>query len=129
VTSQRYPCSPGSVAAARRFAADAVSDLPSEPRESIVLMVSELATNALLHAASTFELRIEQDSSSVTVVVTDEGGGTPRLRTPDSNQPHGRGLQVVSALATAWGTDDGGGEIGKSVWFRVDVALDGVKPS
>ncbi len=91
-------------------------------------MVSELATNALLHAASAFELSIDRTPSSVTVVVSDEGGGTPKLRMPDSSQPHGRGLQVVSALAADWGTDDGDGDLGKSVWFRVDIVLDEVKP-
>ena len=75
--------------------------------ESLALMLSELATNAVQHAATEFEVAVEliDGGRSVRVSVTDtaEGFPTPEAAAPDA--PRGRGLHIVSSLADDWGVD------------------------
>lgn len=88
----------------------------------IELLTGELVSNAVVHgppdAQVVVGLRI--DSRTVRVSVRDTGGGHPRVRHPEPTAPSGRGLALVEALSTAWGTathPDGG----KTVWFDVEV--------
>lgn len=119
--SQRFEASGRSVGAARRFVADVVADAPADIQESVALMVSELATNALVHAASGFEVAVDRSDFAVLVSVSDRGdGGMPHLRAPSSSQPHGRGLRIVDALSEEWGVVTTRDE-GKLVWFRVGL--------
>jgi len=120
MTSRRsFEASEDAVGAARRFVAESIPDVPNDTRESVSLMVSELATNALLHAASGFEVSVDRTDHSVVVSVGDrDEEGVPRLQAPESNEPHGRGLRVVDALSEEWGVSTAGNE-GKSVWFRI----------
>ncbi len=87
-------------------------------------MVSELATNAVVHAATTFRLSIERTDKLVRVEVLDGGGGHTHLRSPSNGDLHGRGLQLVDALSDQWGTTECG-EQGKTVWFVRRLATDG----
>jgi two-component sensor histidine kinase len=118
---QWFDARPASVSKSRRFAEEATADLAPEFREAIVLMVSELATNALVHATSGFEVRIERDATAVRTTVTDNGDGSPSLSFPDSTEPHGRGLLVVQELSDDWGTTVDPDTPGKAVWFTLDV--------
>ena len=108
-----------SVAASRRFVVDALKDLPDDIRDSAELMMSELATNAVIHAGTGFEVCIERTASLLRVDVTDVGRGEPRLRSPSVNEPHGRGLQIVKQLSDEWGALDDGDHSSKTVWFVV----------
>jgi anti-sigma regulatory factor (Ser/Thr protein kinase) len=120
VISRRiFPKSAASVSAARRFVAATLDNVPSEVVDSVALMVSELATNAVEHAASEFELVVEHDTDRVLVTVSDRGGGRPRARHPQASDPSGRGLQIVGALADEWGECAPTGAWQKSVWFSV----------
>ncbi len=110
-----------SVSASRQFVDEAVADLPSAVRESAVLMISELATNAVVHATTGFEVSVTRAESAVRVEVTDAGSGQPTLRSPSSRDPHGRGLQIVKELSDAWGTSEGPDHSGKTVWFEILV--------
>lgn len=103
---------------ARRFVSQAIADLPGELQDSVNLMVSELATNALVHASSGFTVAIDRSDVAVTVSVTDRGDGTPAMQSPSSNEPHGRGLRIVEALSDDWGIASST-EAGKTVWFRI----------
>jgi anti-sigma regulatory factor (Ser/Thr protein kinase) len=69
-----------SVGASRKFVAKTLADLPEDIREPAVLMMSELATNAVVHALTGFEVCIERSSTQVRVEVADVGEGEPRLR-------------------------------------------------
>jgi len=122
-----FDARPVSVSKSRRFAEEATADLAPDVREAIVLMVSELATNALVHATSGFEVRIERDATSVRTTVTDNGEGMPNISFPGATEPHGRGLQVVQELSDEWGTVDDTDAPGKAVWFSVDVSPDPVR--
>jgi anti-sigma regulatory factor (Ser/Thr protein kinase) len=110
-----------SVGASRRFIGETLADLPQEMQEAITLMVSELATNAIVHALTGFEVCVERDDSNVRVEVADVGGGRPELQAPSANDTHGRGLQIVKSLSDQWGIIEMA-EMGKTVWFM--VALD-----
>ncbi|MFI9361472.1 ATP-binding protein [Kitasatospora sp. NPDC053057] len=92
--------------------------------EDVLLMVSELVTNACLHApGGPRELRLDWDGARLRVEVADASPVMPRL-VPSGNpgRPGGHGLRVVDRLARAWGAgpDDGG----KLVWLEVPSPLD-----
>jgi anti-sigma regulatory factor (Ser/Thr protein kinase) len=124
---RRFEASEGSVGAARRFVAGVMSDAPTEVQDSVSVMVSELSTNALLHASGGFEVAVDRSDLSVAVSVIDRGDGTPVLQSPRFSEPHGRGLRIVAALSDEWGisaTSDG-----KAVWFRLNLQGSGTTAS
>ena len=89
--------------------------------DDTVLIVSELASNAVLHSASKgqfFTVRAEAHASYVWVEVEDLGGPW-NLHTRDDTRPHG--LDVVDALTgpDGWGVD--GDEFGRVVWARLTL--------
>lgn len=86
-------------------------------------MVSELAANCVVHAATDFEISVDRSAGFVRVEVTDAGDGQPAVKWPDPLQPKGRGLQIVSALADQWGVQPSpDGAAGKTVWFTLELA-------
>ena len=116
-----------SVAASRQFVGETVADLPRDVRDAAILMMSELATNAIVHAATGFEVVVDRSVDVLRIAVTDVGGGEPELRTPPSSEPHGRGLQIVKELSDGWGIIDDDDHSGKTVWCT--VRLDRTAPS
>ncbi len=115
---------PGAAAEARR-ALEGLNDiLPSDKLEDVRLLVSELVTNAVLHAGLSPE-------EAITVTVTVQGGlarGEVRDRGPGFEPPHepapkpdlagGWGLYIVDKVADRWGVAYTGS---KSVWFEIDL--------
>lgn len=116
-----------SVAQARRFAREALSDLSEETRETVELLVSELATNCVRHARSDFEITLQLARGKVRVEARDSGTGQPTPRTPEPSEPSGRGLLIIEAMSERWGVIAGAG--GKTVWFEVPAALSAEPPS
>lgn len=110
---------PESVAAARRFVAAQIIDLPVDLQDLAQLCVSELATNCVLHAGTAFTIRVTTADSVVRVEVSDASPNPARPRTPSSTEAHGRGLQIVSRLAHDWGTRPADSAGGKTVWFSL----------
>jgi anti-sigma regulatory factor (Ser/Thr protein kinase) len=106
---------PESVARARRFTEGALGGVSASTVIDVVLMVSELATNAVVHAATTFSLRIDKSEEIIRVEVVDGGSGRVRLQSPSNRDVHGRGLQLVASLSDQWGTREDGQT--KAVWF------------
>lgn len=104
----RLPCEPNAAQRAREALAG-VEDVGSI-RDEALLVVSELATNAVLHsgcsAEDEFELRAERRDAAVRITVTDLGvsGDRPVRRPHDPTTPGGMGLRVVERLAARWGT-------------------------
>jgi len=119
---QSFPGEPTSIGAARRFVASELADV-GDRLDSILLLVSELATNSVLHAASAFRLSIRRTRDEVCVEVCDEGGGSPAQQPYDVEAVSGRGLQIVDALSDEWGVRDQ--PPGKVVWFTVSLAPSG----
>ena len=104
--------------AARDWVSDALDDWGDrERRHAVVLLVSELVTNAVVHARSTVTLQLAVEAGEVHVEVHDESPDRPTTRSQQSDRPGGRGLFLLDSLAAEWGVEPG--EVGKSVWFRI----------
>ncbi|MFG2812432.1 ATP-binding protein [Streptomyces sp. NPDC048410] len=90
----------------------------SPASETVALVVAELAANAVLHGrvpGRDFELRLHRESDHVRVEVSDTHPDHPKLPAPDPTAEGGRGLLLVEAAATRWGTSPRTGP-GKTVW-------------
>ena len=113
-------------ATARRFVADEASRLPANVVSDAELLVSELVTNAVVHGRSAITLRVNVDPPGIGIAVHDRGEDTIEVPPdpPDPGTPGGRGLQIVRALATAWGVTPSDPPPGKTVWFRLEPGLD-----
>lgn len=118
---QSFPASPASVPAARSFVVATLAEAPGELSSTAGLLVSELATNAVRHAGTpSFVVDVEVTPGGGTrVAVTDTGIGHPIPRTPGPTAEHGRGLQLVETLSTAWGVDRD--TTSKTVWFELTL--------
>jgi two-component sensor histidine kinase len=108
---------PRLVSEARRFVLEHAPVLPAETQDSLVLLTSELVTNAVLHARTAIELGITIGDDSVVVTVHDLDLARPE-QDPYASREGGWGLGLVSALAevSALHTDPDGGKI---AWFRL----------
>ena len=118
VASTRLPPHPASSRAARAFVAEHLRtwDL-DDAIDDATLLVSELVTNAILHARSPVDLVVRKVRSAVRVEVYDEGSGVAQPVHSDLDAATGRGLGLVQAVASRWGVDDA--EVGKTVWFEI----------
>jgi anti-sigma regulatory factor (Ser/Thr protein kinase) len=105
------------VSAARRFVRDVLRGQSRDLLDAVELMASELATNAIHHARTAFELAIEDGQGRIRVEVRDAGQGRPVPRSPAPYEQTGRGLRIVEAMSESWGVDLG--SHGKTVWFTV----------
>ncbi|MDN0195437.1 ATP-binding protein [Streptomyces sp. S.PNR 29] len=80
------------------------------------LLVSELATNALLHAASRFRLTLSAAHGVLRCEVADAGRRVPQVLDAGASES-GRGMFLVDALAQRWGCHQDA--LGKTVWFEL----------
>ena len=83
------------------------------------LVVSELATNAVLHARTPYEVRMELGQDVVRIEVHDGVGRPPVRRYFSDEATSGRGLRLVEELSVAWGVDLKGK--GKTVWAEMST--------
>jgi anti-sigma regulatory factor (Ser/Thr protein kinase) len=74
-----------------------------ERSEAAQLIVSELVTNAVEHAATAVEISMRVDESLLRLEVSDAGGGQPVRKEVKPGDPSGRGLNIVAFLAQEWG--------------------------
>lgn len=108
-----------SIAAAGGAVAHALSGLPGRSVDAVVLLTSELVTNAILHGAGHVAVHLTWDDRQVRLEVVDQSPTWPVLRAFDVDAPSGRGLLLVEALSAGWGVEPN--EPGKTVWFTIDV--------
>ena len=80
--------------------------------------MSELATNALLHAATNFEVTIHRDDA-VRIGVIDHDPTPPVRRHAGPTDTSGRGLHLIEQLCTRWGVD--AFDDGKCVWCEFEL--------
>lgn len=92
--------------------------LDRELTETALLLVSELATNAIRHGTPPVRLSLRLDADRLRVEVTDSSPALPRVAHPGPDQTSGRGLQIVQQLAARWGAT-ASRTLGKTVWFEM----------
>jgi anti-sigma regulatory factor (Ser/Thr protein kinase) len=110
---------PRSVAEARHAVAKAcrLAGESVERCEQMVLLTSELVTNAVLYGRSAVQLVISWAPGHMRVEVGDDNARPPVLRSSDPSAIDGRGLRLVNELADDWGVQHEGD--GKHVWFEM----------
>jgi anti-sigma regulatory factor (Ser/Thr protein kinase) len=105
-----------SVGRARRFTAGLLDDhIDQMRRADIVLCVSELVTNAVLHAGTACVLTVVVTGPHVRLAVRDSGAALPAPREPEING--GRGLRILAQIARDWGVEPH--PLGKTVWAEL----------
>ncbi len=114
---RHFQCTPADVRAARAFVSEQLDGMGID-HDAAALMTGELATNAVVHARSAFDVTITTDRASVEISVTDDSPDDIRLNAPALDSSSGRGLTIVDQLADEWGTTRTA-EDGKTVWFRL----------
>ncbi len=112
------PCEASSVREARRFVTATLSAWGhDETGFSAALLVSELATNAFLHARTPLRVVVDGLAEGARVTVVDGSDLPVRPRRHSAESGTGRGLLLVEQVAAAWGVDPSSD--GKAVWFLV----------
>lgn len=86
--------------------------------EVAVLLVSELATNAILHARSPVGIIMRTNSVGIRVYVCDDSPAPPRVRRFRTEAATGRGVRLLETLASSWGVQSNS-DGGKCVWFTL----------
>lgn len=93
--------------------------------EDVVLVVSELAGNAVEHARTPLTVALGCDGARVQVWVRDHSPEPPVLRSTEDDARRGWGLRTIAELAT-WGWEPHAG--GKTVWATIEHGARGVRP-
>ncbi|MFH0180043.1 ATP-binding protein [Streptomyces cacaoi] len=88
--------------------------------EDVLLVVSELVTNACLHAEGPDGMVLSCDNKVIRVEVSDRGAGQPAPRTPHrAGRPGGHGMFIVQRLCLDWGVVRTPDVAGKTVWAEL----------
>ncbi len=112
---------PASVARIRRFAVETSrTTAPAVDADTVALLVSEVATNALVHGTGRVRVRVRPTGGGLRVEVHDEGPTLPSRREATPMDEGGRGIALVDALSSGWGAE--ATPEGKTVWFEVAAA-------
>ncbi|MEV8553217.1 ATP-binding protein [Streptomyces glaucescens] len=122
-----YTGEPGCIADARAFAAQFLNQLATEwcaeiterTREGLLLVVSELVTNADRHSEGPYILDLEGTDGTVTVSVYDSSDALPRRFPRDPERIGRHGLEIVHALASRVAVERV--PVGKRVWAVVTL--------
>jgi DNA-binding NarL/FixJ family response regulator len=120
--SQRFEQHAQSARAARRFVSQVLTgwdDDEGDLTDTVTLLVSELVTNAVVHAGSDVEVMVRLTSTAARIEVTDTSPESIRPRNAAADESSGRGLALVGSLARRWGVRPASGG-GKTVWFEVN---------
>ena len=103
---------------ARRFVLDTLQAWNCEHvADAVILLTSELVTNAILHAGTDIGIVVLGSDNTVRVEIDDH---SPRLSAPHERGPgqlSGLRLTLVDVMSGSWGVEDGA--TGKTVWFEV----------
>lgn len=113
---------PSSARAARELVAAALAAWEMDDLVEVAqLLTSELVTNVVLHAKTAFQVAVEAEPPVARVEVHDAVEHLPVRAPAPLESEHGRGLMLVEALASQWGSRVADG--GKVVWFSLRSVL------
>lgn len=116
--SRTFDAHASSVRAARHFLLGSLDAWDAVAFETAgEQVISELATNAALHAHSEFTVHLRLDPDCLVVEVSDSSTVLPQQREYSSTATTGRGLTLVTALSDEWGVQSS--PTGKTVWCRI----------
>jgi len=113
-----------SVVEVRRAARHAAEAWGAEELEwALAQLVSEVVTNAVLHAGTDFDVTLTYDGHRLRCAVRDGSARPPRTREYARDATTGRGMRLVAQLSADWGVERHAG--GKTVWFELVAGEDG----
>jgi KaiC/GvpD/RAD55 family RecA-like ATPase len=118
----RFRAGPDAPLAARRFVAGLLGCRPFADRvspDAVQLVVSELATNAVLHAGTPFSVSVSSDGLVMRISVSDWSTQRPVMRDGSPTALSGRGLRLVAAVSSRWGVEKD--PDGKTVWAELPL--------
>ncbi|MCX4748162.1 ATP-binding protein [Kitasatospora sp. NBC_01287] len=126
----RLPRTASSVGLAREYLRLQLASwgLPEEAVDTAVLLLSELMTNACRHARCPRDRylaarwTLDPTATLLRVEVSDADRTLPIPRASGPDEESGRGLELLAALATAWGAHPRACGVGKTVWFTLKYA-------
>lgn len=103
--------------AARQFVGGLIGGPEEESTQVALVLTSELVTNAVMHARTPLDIRVNVEPDQMRVDVRDHDPTLPWRRSCSPDALGGRGLHLVDALATTWGAEPC--PDGKVVWFTL----------
>lgn len=119
-TTMLVPAEPTGPSRVRRWMSSRLREwsVPEPVIGAAILCTSELTTNALLHAGTPAQVRVDLSAERLLVSVADTGtrGNVAKART-ETLSSRGRGLSLIEELSDAWGTDPS--VRGSTVWFEM----------
>ncbi len=129
-TTRIFPGTPEQAREARRWLDAQLTGCPDAA--DVILCATELVNNAVRHSASgrkggNFHVNLQISDTAIRVEVVDQGSNIkPHLTDAGMDAEHGRGLQLVDALASRWGIT--GNHTSWTVWLEMDRESDTLSP-
>lgn len=123
------PGEASSVGVARAFVRDTLEAWGlSRLADTVLLLTSELATNAVVHARTSYDVLVERTGDALRVSVLDDSPQQAVRRAQDLAASNGRGVALVHSLAPRWGSAPPPPLLGrtKGIWF--ELPTNGVPP-
>jgi anti-sigma regulatory factor (Ser/Thr protein kinase) len=117
-STRAFAASPDAPRAARRFVVETLEGLGcTNCVADAQLVVSELVTNAVVHAQTDLTVALALSSDAIRIEVRDRNRTPPMARSPAAFSMSGRGLPLIDAVTSAWGVNQFGD--GKVVWAQL----------
>ena len=109
------------VSDARRTLRERCHHLPQPVLDDVLLLTSELVTNAVQHGAGEIHCCLRSGPQGLRVEVSEAGSSLPHPVELGPDALSGRGLHIVDTVAARWGAAPDPSNHGKTVWFEIDT--------
>ncbi len=119
MTRMHFTKDPDCVAACREFIVSALRPRSGDLVDRAVLVASELVTNAIRHTPDGGTIDVQVAPELLRLEVSDASHTHPAELPHGEHATHGRGLPIISSLASSWGVHDSA--TGKTVWATIDL--------